>query len=412
MAFYQYKGKTQNLKTVKDIIQAPTKTDAKNILKNQGILVISIKRTTKELKKDKTKKKSFNSFNIEITKQKIKVKELTLYSRQFATLIRSGIRTTKALDILVKTTSNKRLKRITIQIKKQVDKGKKLSEALKEHTDVFGDLYCNMIEASEKSGTLDKALEKLAIYLKKESDIKQKIKSAMIYPTIVIILLIGLIIFSLIFIIPSFETLFSTFTVELPLPTRILLGSSGWFLSHWIKLLSSTIIVLGSYLIFRKTKRGRYILDKLKLTMPIIKNVSLKAAAERFCSNLSTLQANGVPLIASMEIVGRISNNKIIEEAIFEATDRLKEGSEISTPFEEKKIFPILVINMIKVGEQTGDLEKVLSDIASFYEEEVELAIDNMISLIEPAFTVATGIVLGFVAVAIIMPMYSMLGQM
>lgn len=410
MSFYEFKGKDENLKTIKDIIQAPTRKDAKDLLRNQGLMVISIKRTNKTENSNNEGKR--NLLNFEITKKKIKVKELTLYSRQFATLVRAGIRTTKALDILSKTTENIRLKKITIKIKKDVEKGTKLSDALKKHNEVFGDLYCNMIEASEKSGTLDQALEKLAAYLKKESDIRQKIKSAMIYPSIVLVLLIGLIVFALVFIIPNFEVLFSTFTLELPLPTKILLGSSDWFLSNWVKLLIFNIIIITSFLVFRKTKQGRYTIDRLKLTMPIVKNVSLKAAAERFCSNLSTLQANGVPLIASMEVVGRISNNKVIEDAIYEATERLKEGSEISAPFEEKKIFPILVINMIKVGEQTGDLEKVLTDIADFYQEEVELAIDNMISLIEPAFTILTGLILGFVAVSIVMPMYSMLGQM
>lgn len=403
MPQYNYTATDFQLKRTSGQITASNPKEARKLLREKGLFVLDIKEYKPVEKK---------SLNISITKPKVSIKEITLFSRQFSTLIESGIPISRSLYILAQNTKNKQFQKILNNIRTQIEAGSSLSVALSKYESIFPPIYIDMVASGEVSGSLHEVLDRLATHLENEKSIKSKVKSAFIYPSVVIVVAIVVVFIMLIYVIPKFIPIFEDMGQELPLPTRILLGSSEFMQNYWWAILIGMgVLVIGLW-IYRQTPLGRKHTDILKLKIPIIGDIVSKSAIARFCRTLETLQRSGVPLIQSLSIVGKTSGNYVIERAIESSITSLENGEGISAPLAESGAFPILVTQMISIGEETGELEQILTKIADFYEEEVTIAVRTMTSLIEPIITVFLGVMIGFIAVAIIMPMYEMMGNL
>lgn len=403
MPQYNYTATDFQLKRKSGQITASSSREARRLLREKGLFVLDIK----EYKPIERK-----NINFSLTKPKINVKEITLFSRQFATLIEAGIPISRSLYILTQNTRNKQFAKILNNIRTQIEQGTSLSVALSKYDKIFPPIYIDMVASGEVSGALHEVLDRLASYMENEKSIKSKVKSAFIYPTVVLIVAIAVVFLMLIYVIPKFILIFEDMGEQLPLPTRMLLNLSEFMQTSWWMLIVGFLVMLIAIGIYRQTPMGRKQTDILKLKIPIIGDVISKSAIARFCRTLETLQRSGVPLIQSLGIVGKTSGNYVIQRAVENSITSLENGEGISAPLAESGAFPVLVTQMISIGEETGELEQILTKIADFYEEEVGIAVATMTSLIEPIITVFLGVLIGFIAVAIIMPMYEMMGNL
>lgn len=403
MPQYNYTATNFQLKRKSGQITASSSREARRLLREKGLFVLDIK----EYKPIERK-----NINFSLTKPKINVKEITLFSRQFATLIEAGIPISRSLYILTQNTRNKQFAKILNNIRTQIEQGTSLSVALSKYDKIFPPIYIDMVASGEVSGALHEVLDRLASYMENEKSIKSKVKSAFIYPTIVLVVAIAVVFLMLIYVIPKFIPIFEDMGEQLPLPTRMLLNLSEFMQTSWWMLIVGFLVMLIAIGIYRQTPMGRKQTDILKLKIPIIGDVISKSAIARFCRTLETLQRSGVPLIQSLGIVGKTSGNYVIQRAVENSITSLENGEGISAPLAESGAFPVLVTQMISIGEETGELEQILTKIADFYEEEVGIAVATMTSLIEPIITVFLGVLIGFIAVAIIMPMYEMMGNL
>jgi len=400
---YNYTATDFQLKRKSGQITASSSREARRLLREKGLFVLDIK----EYKPIERK-----NINFSLTKPKINVKEITLFSRQFATLIEAGIPISRSLYILTQNTRNKQFAKILNNIRTQIEQGTSLSVALSKYDKIFPPIYIDMVASGEVSGALHEVLDRLASYMENEKSIKSKVKSAFIYPAIVLVVAIAVVFLMLIYVIPKFIPIFEDMGEQLPLPTRMLLNLSEFMQTSWWMLIVGFLVMLIAIGIYRQTPMGRKQTDILKLKIPIIGDVISKSAIARFCRTLETLQRSGVPLIQSLGIVGKTSGNYVIQRAVENSITSLENGEGISAPLAESGAFPVLVTQMISIGEETGELEQILTKIADFYEEEVGIAVATMTSLIEPIITVFLGVLIGFIAVAIIMPMYEMMGNL
>ena len=403
MPQYNYTATDFQLKRKSGQITASSSREARRLLREKGLFVLDIK----EYKPIERK-----NINFSLTKPKINVKEITLFSRQFATLIEAGIPISRSLYILTQNTRNKQFAKILNNIRTQIEQGTSLSVALSKYDKIFPPIYIDMVASGEVSGALHEVLDRLASYMENEKSIKSKVKSAFIYPAIVLVVAIAVVFLMLIYVIPKFILIFEDMGEQLPLPTRMLLNLSEFMQTSWWMLIVGFLVMLIAIGIYRQTPMGRKQTDILKLKIPIIGDVISKSAIARFCRTLETLQRSGVPLIQSLGIVGKTSGNYVIQRAVENSITSLENGEGISAPLAESGAFPVLVTQMISIGEETGELEQILTKIADFYEEEVGIAVATMTSLIEPIITVFLGVLIGFIAVAIIMPMYEMMGNL
>lgn len=405
MPTYKYVAKDYSLSKVSGDIQAVNEKEARINLKDQNLFVLEIKEV-----KEKKEKRSWTE--IDIIEVKVKIEELSLFSRQFATLIDAGVQISRALNILAVGSQNKTLKKVLAQITEDIENGHSLSDAFAKHPKVFPELYINMLAAAELAGALPEVLDRLAIFLETQKGIKAKVKSAFVYPTVVFIVAIIAIVIILMVVIPQFIPIFEDLGEDLPLPTKILLVSSDFIIAEWPFLLIGAVVLVGFSMFYFKTKVGKRNWDWLSLKIPILGNIVQKSAIARFSRTLETLQKSGVPLIEAIEIVAKTSGNFYIERDIASAQLALERGEGISTALAKSKLFPHLVVQMIEIGEETGELDKLLSKVADFYEEEVDLAVKGLTALLEPVIMVFLGVMIGFIAVAVIMPMYGMMGAM
>ncbi len=344
--------------------------------------------------------------------QRVKLRDLVVFSRQFATMVDAGLSVVKCLDILQKQCRNPRLKDAIGQIKHDVAGGSSLTEAVQKHPRIFSGLYVNMIRSAEAGGILDVVLDRLAAFLEKEQETRNKIKSAMTYPVVVfcfaMLMLLGL----LFFVLPKFKGIFETMQLELPLTTKLMLNSSEYVQTYWyIALLVTVGSVLGVRLLAR-TEKGRYAIDAAKLRVPVFGDLLLKTAVSRFARTFGTLISSGVPVLRALDIVGDTAGNLVVAETVSRARASIKEGDKISTPLYGSRIFPVMVTQMIAVGEETGRLDQMLDKVASFYDDEVDATLKSLTSLIEPMMIVGLGLIVGFIAVSVISPIYSLVGSL
>ncbi|PJB76338.1 MAG: type II secretion system F family protein, partial [Candidatus Aquicultor secundus] len=312
---------------------------------------------------------------------KVKSKDLTVFSRQFATMINAGLSLTKCLAILAEQTESKPLKAVTSEVLKDVEQGKGLSDAMAKHPKIFPPIYINLVRAGETGGVLDEVLMRVAEHFEKEASIKAKIKSAMAYPTAMFSFSMIITFVLITFIVPLFVKMFDDMGGELPLPTKILLGASNFMRSSWFIIIPALIGLRYLYKRYNNTPNGKMKIDAFKLRLPIFGALAKKMAVSRFSRTLSTLMASGVPILQALDIVADSAGNAVVTDAVKNARSSIKEGETISKPLAGSKVFPAMVVQMIAVGEETGALDTMLKKIADFYDEEVSNTVDALTSI-------------------------------
>lgn len=339
-------------------------------------------------------------------------KDISIFVRQFATMIDAGLPLVQCLEILGNQQDNPTLGAVVKKLRSDVEEGSTFADALRKHPKHFDHLFVNLVEAGETGGILDTILNRLAVYMEKNEAIKAKIKGAMVYPVIVLSVAGMVVVVILIFVIPVFASLFAELGAKLPLPTRVVLWLSS-FLQRWgIIVVIAMVALVYAEKRYYATQQGRIIIDELMLHMPIFNDLIVKSAVARFSRTLGTLISSGVPILDSLEITARASGHAIIELAILATRDSIKEGKTIAEPLEATEVFPSMVVQMISVGEQSGALDTMLAKIADFYETEVDQAVENLTAAMEPLMIVILGVSVGGVVIAMYMPMFTMIAAM
>jgi type IV pilus assembly protein PilC len=338
-------------------------------------------------------------------------KEIAIFTRQFSVMIDAGLPLVQCLEILGTQQDNRTFQKILFQVRQDVESGATLADALKKHPAAFDNLYCNMVAAGEAGGILDTILQRLSQYIEKIVKLRAAVRSAMVYPTAVILIAIGVVWIILWKVIPTFATLFEGLGASLPLPTRITIAASKFIGAWWWMIFIG--IGLGIYALARyhKTYRGRRVLDGIMLKVPVLGMVLKKIAVARFCRTLGTLVASGVPILEGLEITARTSGNSVVEDAIMATRKSVEEGKTIAEPLKGTDVFPPMVVQMIAVGEQTGALETMLNKIADFYEDEVDEATANMLALLEPIMIMFLGVVIGGIVISMYLPMFDLISK-
>jgi len=353
--------------------------------------------------------KQGRGMNIELTPKKVKLKELAVFSRQFATMVNSGLPILRALSILSEQTSNAELARVLTEVRLDVEQGASLSAAMGKHPKIFNELYISMVKSGETGGSLDDVLLRLAGLLEYEVKLRGKIKSAMTYPVAVVGLVVLIMSAMLLFVVPQFKSIYDNLGGSLPLPTRFLLMLSEAFKAYWWMFLGATLIARFVFRRWKKTPQGRETVDAAKLRVPVFGSLFHKTALSRFASTLAMLLHSGVPILQALEIVSDTVNNKIVSKAIIDVQSSVREGESMAKPLAKHSVFPAMVVQMIAVGEETGQVDTMLEKVASFYDQEVEASVDALTSLIEPLLIAVIGGAVGAAVVALYMPMFNII---
>jgi len=338
----------------------------------------------------------------------IKTRDVVIFTRQFSTMINSGLPLVQALTILAEQTDNKALAEVTKKVVFDVESGNTVADALSKHPRAFTNLYVNMVAAGEAGGILDTILLRLATFLEKNDALVRKVKGAMIYPAVIMSVAAIAVVVLLIFVIPVFAGMFASAGQALPLPTRIVIAASGFLRSYWW--IIGAIIIVGAYSgkKYYATPSGKLVIDRFMLRMPVLGDVLRKSAVSRFTRTLGTLISSGVSILEGLEITAKTAGNRVIQDAIMQSRSSIAGGDTIAQPLQKSKVFPPMVISMIAVGEQTGGLDEMLSKIVDFYDEEVDAAVSNLLSLLEPIMIVFLGVVVGGMVVAMYLPIFDM----
>jgi type IV pilus assembly protein PilC len=385
-------------------IEAPDATSAREQLRSRGLMASALQQTGASATTTE-KSASAGAFA-----KKIKPKSLQIFSRQFATMIEAGISVVGALVVLEDQTEDKALADVIEQIRIDVESGMLLSESLAKHPKVFNRLYIAMVETGEAAGILDQVLDRVAFQIEKETKIKRRVKGAMLYPTIVLtfasIVLAGM----LMFLVPIFTKIFSQLNGDLPTLTQKVVGASNILRGYWFIIFPAVGVTIFAFRKWKSTEGGRQVWDRVKLRLPMkIGDTVRKITLARFSRTLSTLVAAGVDIIRALEITAATSGNYVVEQSLLEVREKVHEGIPISQPLSEDPAFPAMVGHMVKVGEETGELDKMLSKVADFYEDEVDTAIQTLTSIIEPVMMICVGLVVGVIIISMYLPMFKML---
>ena len=341
----------------------------------------------------------------------ISSKEIAVFTRQFSVMIDAGLPLVQCLEILGSQNENRGFQKILFQVRQDVETGSTLADAMRKHPKAFDDLFCNMVAAGEAGGILDTILQRLSTYIEKIVKLRSAVRSALVYPTAVIVIAIAVVWLILWKVIPTFATLFEGLGASLPLPTRITITASNLIGSWWWLMflsLGATIFLITRY---HKTYKGRRVIDGIVLKLPVLGMVMKKIAVARFCRTLGTLVASGVPILDGLEITAKTSGNAVVEDAIMATRASVEEGKTISEPLKGTDVFPSMVVQMVAVGEQTGALETMLSKIADFYEDEVDEATANLLALLEPVMISFLGVVIGGIVISMYLPMFSLISK-
>lgn len=396
MAVYKYVVKGKNGEVANGIFDAESLDKVTNILHDKDYLIMDIK----ELKRINTKSL--------IYLWKISAKELALFSRQFHTMLNSGINIVECLSILKNQVGDKRLSDAIAKMEESVQVGSLLSNAIGQHPNVFPNIMVAMVEVGEASGKLSESMKRLAEYFEKENRIKQKVQSALAYPAVISAMAVLVIVFMMIFVVPKFMEFFISNGTQLPLPTRILLAISG---ANFIVYLLAVLAIVVLVVLFKKlisTEKGGYSFDKALIGLPVIGELNRKIIAFRMTQTLSGLLYAGVPLVRTLEICTRVIGNKVIAKKMGKVIESVVLGSALAGTFEGMKIFPFMVIRMIKVGEEAGTLDEMMGKVSEFYEEEIEATISKVVVIVEPLLITVLAIVVGLIAISMIMPLFTM----
>ncbi|MCP4653376.1 MAG: type II secretion system F family protein [Candidatus Omnitrophica bacterium] len=390
MSIYSYQLKSTSGKVTKGTLETDTKEKALEFLHSQEGIVLSLK---EESSKKLIRKKG-----------KVKTDELVIFSRQLTTLIESGIPVVGAMDILTDQVTNPFFKGVLSTISTDLKSGTAFAPSLAKHPKVFPEIYISMVEAAETSGNLPQILDRLSVYLEKMSTLKKKIVASLIYPSIVLFMTVVMTAFLLLKIVPTFKELYSALGASLPLPTQILMSAADILGKYFFLIIFGVFAAIAAIKKYISTPKGKRQYHALLLKLPVLGDIFKKVGIAKFARTFATLVKSGVPITATLDIVGKTSGNKLIEEAIVEAKQSIQEGVPISKPLEESGLFPPMVVKMIAVGERSGKLEFMLGKIAEFYEEQTDAIISGLASIIEPILIVFLGVVVGSIVIALFLP--------
>jgi general secretion pathway protein F len=405
MPVYQYTALTPNGKAKKGMIDADTARDARIKLRANDVHVTGIKELTRRTEsKTKTKKKLVDFSNVRFERT-ISVRDLATFSRQFATLLKSGIQLAEALNAMVEQSTDKNLETVLRNVKEDITSGSNLAEALARHPRYFNDLYVNMIKAGEASGNLDVVLTRISDYLQKQASLRGKVSAAITYPAVMVVVGLAVVIFLMSFVVPRITTILKQRGKDLPLVTEILMTISDIFQNYWVLLVIAFALVMFVGKAVIATDRGRLRFDSMLLRAPIFGQLFTKQAVSRFSMTFSTLLKSGLPALDSLKIVAMVVNNARLTQVINDIHGRIIEGADIATPIKRSKVFPPMIGYMVAVGEQSGQLEDILDRISESYEEEIDLSIQRMTALIEPIIIILLAVIVGFIIAAVLFPL-------
>jgi type IV pilus assembly protein PilC len=399
MPAYVWKGVNRKGQKKKGEMDAENENFVRLTLRRQGIEPSSIKLKPKDIFE-----------NLKLFQPKVTEKDIVVMTRQFATMIDAGLPLVQCLDILYSQQDNRTFKRILKQIKDDVEEGSTFADALKKHPDVFDDLFVNLVAAGEIGGILDVILNRLANYIEKAAKLKKKVKGAMVYPLVVMIIAVCVVAVILIFVIPVFQQMFADFGRALPAPTQFVVNLSNFVKSYIIYIVVLVALCVFAFRRFYRTERGRTVVDDLILKAPVFGVLIRKVAVAKFTRTLGTMISSGVPILDSLDIVAATAGNKTIETALRETRMSISEGRTIAEPLADSDVFPAMVVQMISVGEATGALDTMLTKIADFYDDEVDAAVDALTAMLEPFMMVFLGGTIGGLVVSMYLPIFQMAG--
>ncbi len=399
MPLYRWSGVNRAGKKVKGEMEAPDEEAVRLVLRRQRIEPTKVKQAPKDIFE-----------NVAFLKPKVTEKDIVLFTRQFATMIDAGLPLVQCLDILANQTDNRTFKQMLRQIKSDVESGSTFADALKKHPKTFDDLFVNLIAAGEVGGILDTILNRLAAYIEKAMKLKKKVKGAMVYPSVVLVVAVAVVAVLLLFVIPIFKKMFEDMGGGLPTPTQMVIDFSDWVQSYILFIIAVVVVLFIAFNRFYATRKGRALVDDLILRVPVIGDLIRKVAVARFTRTLGTMIQSGVPLLDGLDIVARTAGNKTVEAAILKTRASIAEGRTIADPLSESGVFPSMVVQMIAVGESTGALDAMLAKIADFYDEEVDAAVEALTSLIEPFLMIFLGGTIGGLVIAMYLPIFKLAG--
>jgi len=400
MPVFTYRGTNRSGGSVSGEVTATSKAELQNLLRRQQITPTKMSEKGKE-------------FNMPTFGGSVSAKELAIFTRQFSVMIDAGLPLVQCLEILASQQENKMFQKILTGTRGSVEGGATLSAAMRQYPKVFDSLYVNMVEAGETGGILDTILQRLSSYIEKNVKLQRAVKSAMVYPVGVLTVAGGVIVLLLWKVVPIFATLFAGLGVDLPLPTKIVIGMSNMIGSIFGLL---ALIAFGAGLFGLKvwygTPQGRFVLDSVILKLPVLGILMRKIAVARFTRTLGTLIASGVPILEGLDITARTAGNAVVERALQQVRKSLEEGKSLTEPLKDSEVFPGMVTQMISVGEQTGAMDAMLQKIADFYEEEVDAAVKDLLTALEPVMIVFLGVVVGGVVISMYLPLFSLIGKL
>jgi len=400
MAKFAWEGVTRQGDSRKGTMEAPDDGVVAERLRDQGINPRRIKKAGSGL-----------NFDIQLTSG-VSKRDLLIFTRQLATMVDAGLPLVQCLDILSNQADNKAFSKVLTQIKHSVESGATFSDALRKHPRVFDDLYVNLVQAGEVGGILDTILNRLAAYIEKADKLKRQVRGAMVYPIAILCVAILVIIVMLWKVIPTFENMYKEFRgAKLPRPTKIVIDMSHGLLDNWYFFIGGGVLFFVLLTTALRTEQGRAIWDRVILRVPVLGNVLRKVVVARFTRTLGTLLSSGVPILDSLSICARTSGNKVVMAGINHARDKIAEGQDLAGPLSETRVFPPMVVQMIGVGEQTGAMDQMLQKIADFYEEEVDVAVAALTSMLEPIMMVFIGGIIGALIVAMYLPVFELAGN-
>ena len=399
---YKYVAYNQQKQLVNGKVDAPNETVAQDLLNLSGLKTVSLKEA----------KPLLNMEKIRGTTYKISNKEVIMFSKQLALMIESGFDIAASLDLLANQISNRGLKKIVGEITADIRNGMKPSQAFAKHSTAFSGLYCRTIAVAEETGNLEKALRQMADHIEKNAMAAKKVKGALMYPTMVAIMMIGVIAVMVLFVVPSFQTLYDSMGAEIPLPARILLGSTNFLRSYGLYMIAGVVVLGVAYFVLTRSDEGKYQRDKLMLRMPLIGNIIVMSELSRVAATISTLFRAGVPLPEVMTLASQSCENKVIGRALTEVRQEMLQGQGLARPLSQRPIFPALMVQMASVGENTGNLDTTMDTVAVSYGMEADDRVSVMTGLITPITGIIMGGLVAFLAVALVSTMYGMMGSM
>jgi type IV pilus assembly protein PilC len=395
---YAWKGRNRAGLVQEGALVAESKELALAQLRRQNIVVTGIRERGKE---------------ISLTKvgRKVPPKILAVFTRQFSVMIDAGLPLVQCLEILAVQQEHKNFQKILLQVRQDVEAGSTLADAMRRHPKAFDTLYVNMIAAGEAGGILDTILQRLSVYIEKAVKLRSQVRSALIYPIAVIVIAAIVVAVILLKVIPTFAALFTSLGAELPFPTRVVIASSNFLARYFIFFIIGIAALTYGLRRYYRTYRGRRVIDGMLLKAPIIGMILRKIAVARFCRTLATLTSSGVPILESLDITARTAGNAIVEDAVLEVRKSVEGGKTIVEPLKDSNVFPNMVVQMIGVGEQTGALDAMLNKIADFYEDEVDVAVQGLVKLMEPVMIFILGVIIGGIVIAMYLPMFTLINK-